>query len=490
MSTVADGGICRLAVALPRGRPALRLQLPPSTELLQVFDHVARETHQSPADCAKYYQLQACARAPPHEPLLLTAAADGARSLEECGLAPQAALTLRAISGSAASSPREKPEALTPAQVAAAVEEADRKATELEKVELFCAFTGADRGTAATILARVGWVVESATNHFFEVGFEEVEVEDVEEEEEEEAEEVEEIEEIEETVSSTQDHDRRTVTVEDHEPGPPRPLDVYSENGGSAALPAEKSDLTAVPQLSPQSLLPPPEPEPEPEPEPRAVPEGVTPPSGRDAWRTHDSQAKHLLHDWLAAGGLQSFAESWAEVGLDALEDFRQLVLQDSPADRPSGDAGGGIGSIQWALLPEPRPRLFEAARALRLLRMIDDAAESQGTAAPLPPVPSASSGAADPTVVGEEGEEGEQEDDGGGGGYHSPSFSGLSLSDWLSDAKLSEYEEMLVGRGGLVLADVAYVTQEELLEVGMEKEFHRKRFLRMAARAGTSTSL
>jgi hypothetical protein len=83
--------------------------------------------------------------------------------------------------------------------------EAERRAFELEKVEMFCAFTGvsshtshyrppiqlaatfpytflysslppyafagADRRTATAVLARVGWELEAATDLFFEAGF-------------------------------------------------------------------------------------------------------------------------------------------------------------------------------------------------------------------------------------------------------------------------------------------------------------------------------
>ena len=38
--------------------------------------------------------------------------------------------------------------------------------------------------------------------------------------------------------------------------------------------------------------------------------------------------------------------------------------------------------------------------------------------------------------------------------------------------------------RGGLLLEDVAHATEEELIAVGMEKAFHRKRFLRHRAAA------
>ena len=96
---------------------------------------------------------------------------------------------------------------------------------------------------------------------------------------------------------------------------------------------------------------------------------------------------------------------------------------------------------------------------------MIDDAADAQGTAAPFPPAPPAPS----------DGDAGTEE---AGTGARSG-----SLSEWLRDAKLSEYEAMLVDAGGLALADIPHVTQEELLTIGMEKEFHRKRFLRMARR-------
>lgn len=430
-------GDCSIAVALP-GRRALRLRLPAGAELQQVFDGVARETSQSPEDCAKHYQLQARASEPPYDPRLLTAEADGTRTLSECGLVPQAALVLKAIPGSAAATPRDgasDSSGLVGGALADAVEaaaEADRKAMELEKVEMFCAFTGADRRTANAILARVGWVLENATNHFFEAGLEGGEGAEGDEE----VQEVHGVDVVE--AGPGQDHDRHEVTVEHSEPAP------EGRHGG-----LQHGSSGGVPET-----VPVPEPEPEQETRRESLAEGVTPPSGRDAWRTHDDQAKHLLHDWLAVGGLKSFADSWAGVGLDSLQDFRDF-WQACPAP----------GSEQWVLLPDPRPRPFEVARARRLLAMIDDAADAQGTAAPFPPAPPAPS----------DGDAGTEE---AGTGARSG-----SLSEWLRDAKLSEYEAMLVDAGGLALADIPHVTQEELLTIGMEKEFHRKRFLRMARR-------
>jgi hypothetical protein len=438
---------CRLAVAVP-GRAALRLRLPAGAALQRVFESVAQEIGQSAEDAAKYYQLKVCASEPPHEPRLLTAAADGSRTLFECGLMPQSALVLKAIAGSAASSPRDgassSPELIRASSTdeAEAAAEADRKAMELEKVEMFCAFTGADRRTAAAILARVDWVLENATNHFFEAGLEGIDgVEEAEGE-------------AGDPARSAQDHDRRAETVEDTDSGPDG-LYVNSQShssGGGCGAP--EMDVASAAALHAQPL---PRSEPGPEAEQERLrgmlSEGVTPPSGRDAWRTHDDQAKHLLHDWLVVGGLQSFADSWAEAGLDALQDFRDFWT-----------ASPEPGSEQWALLPEPRPRLFELARADRLLAMIDAAADVQRTAAPFPP--------AAPVLS-----------DGAGAEEAAYGARAGTLSDWLSDAKLSEYEAMLIDEGGLALADIPHVSQEELLIIGMEKEFHRKRFLRMARR-------
>eukprot|EP01043_Picozoa_sp_COSAG02_P012695 COSAG02_NODE_494_length_21161_cov_48.367534_6_plen_439_part_00 len=435
---------CRLAVAVP-GRSALRLRLPAGAALHQVFESLAQEIGQSLEDVAKYYQLQACASEPPHRSRLLTAAADGSRTLSECDLTPQSALVLKPIAGSAASSPRDGASSsseltrASSADAAAAVAEADRKAMELEKVEMFCAFTGADRRTAAKILARVDWVLENATNHFFEAGVEGVDgVEgeipdagDVDQGD---------------SARSAQDRDRRSETVEDSKSGPVGMYVNSQSDSSGGAVPEQATSWGAqfTQPLSPSEAGPESE---------QRLSEGITPPSGRDAWRAHDDQAKHLLYDWLVVGGLQAFADSWVEAGLDALQDFRDFWL-DCPAH----------GSEQWALLPEPRPKLFEVARARRLLAVIDAAAGVQRTAAPVPPAaPLQSDGAG-------------AEDAGSG-------VRAGSISDWLSEAKLSEYEALLVDEGGLALADIPHVSQEELLVIGMEKEFHRKRFLRMARR-------
>lgn len=420
---------CKLAVALPGSRRPLRLRLPADAQLHRVFDYVAQETGQSQHDCAKDYQLQACASEPPHEIRHLSAA-DGTRTLSECGLVPQSAIALKSIAGSTPrGSVTNSMESVTAAPADPA--EADRKAMELEKVEMFCTFTGADRRTAAAILARVDWVLESATNHFFEMGLERGEG----------------IEDFGGMDTLEAPHPRRdqnagTAAAGERESGPavgsqPNTRGNAAENASPSPAPQPQQGSGAEQEISRELLS-----------------EGVTPPSGRDSWRTHDDQAKHLLHDWLAIGGLQSFADRWAEVGLDALDDFKEFWL-----------APPNPGSERWALLPEPRPRLFEVARARRLLAMIDAAAEAQGTDAPIPlALPEHAGGT---TIEGATGP-----------GGHSG-----SLSEWLSDAKLSEYEPVLVDKGGLVLGDIAYVTQEELMEIGVEKEFHRKRFLRMARR-------
>ena len=420
MSNASSDTNCRLAIKLPpsHGGHILQLQLPESAELREVFAAVSRETH--PAAVDPYFRLQACSPDPPHGPLFLTAAADGGRTLAACGLAPQAAIALTPIPGSG--SPRRdrdggvgQPAAPAPPSTAAETEEADRKALELEKAAQFCAFTGAESQTAATVLARVGWVLDRAIDHFFEAGLEEDEEEGA--------------------AKDAQDHDRpgaAAASVDQEAPadggesrlssGPP---DMYTEAGEPEV------------EVEPERML---EPEPEPEPEPgrSPLPEGVTPPSARDAWRTHGEQARYLLQDWLEVGGLQSFGASWQEAGLDALEDLRAL--------RSEGDA-----ALLTALLPEPRPRIFEQGRLRRLLDWIDAEAAAQGTPTPRPPP---HPGGADEPPPG-------------------------SLGQWLSDAKLSDYDGLLVGVGGLVVADIPHVTNDELVAVGVDKEFHRKRFLR-----------
>ena len=52
---------------------------------------------------------------------------------------------------------------------------------------------------------------------------------------------------------------------------------------------------------------------------------------------------------------------------------------------------------------------------------------------------------------------------------------------DFLVGANLGQYLEVLVAQGGLALADVQAVTDDDLLHFGITKEFHRKRFLREA---------
>ena len=55
------------------------------------------------------------------------------------------------------------------------------------------------------------------------------------------------------------------------------------------------------------------------------------------------------------------------------------------------------------------------------------------------------------------------------------------SAREFLAGANLSRYSEELLAPGGLTLAGVRAVTDDDLLRAGITKEFHRKRFLREA---------
>ena len=55
----------------------------------------------------------------------------------------------------------------------------------------------------------------------------------------------------------------------------------------------------------------------------------------------------------------------------------------------------------------------------------------------------------------------------------------------FLFESKLSRYSAELVTNGGLQLGDIRHVTEEQLLAAGIQKEFHRKRFLREARNLG-----
>ena len=56
------------------------------------------------------------------------------------------------------------------------------------------------------------------------------------------------------------------------------------------------------------------------------------------------------------------------------------------------------------------------------------------------------------------------------------------SVEDFLNGAKLPEYTAILLGFG-LNLASIKEVNEDELFEAGIIKEFHRKRYIRVAKR-------
>ena len=55
------------------------------------------------------------------------------------------------------------------------------------------------------------------------------------------------------------------------------------------------------------------------------------------------------------------------------------------------------------------------------------------------------------------------------------------SLHDFLIEAKLSRYSDQLIAQGGMRLDQIKEVTEDQLLCLGVTKEFHRRRFLREA---------
>ena len=57
------------------------------------------------------------------------------------------------------------------------------------------------------------------------------------------------------------------------------------------------------------------------------------------------------------------------------------------------------------------------------------------------------------------------------------------NLSDFLDNAKLAQYKEQLSNIMNLSLNEIKDITDEELSGYGIEKEFHRKRFLRHASK-------
>ena len=55
------------------------------------------------------------------------------------------------------------------------------------------------------------------------------------------------------------------------------------------------------------------------------------------------------------------------------------------------------------------------------------------------------------------------------------------SVLEFLIEAKLSRYADQLVAQAGLQLGEIKAVTEDQLVGVGVTKEFHRRRFLREA---------
>ena len=54
-------------------------------------------------------------------------------------------------------------------------------------------------------------------------------------------------------------------------------------------------------------------------------------------------------------------------------------------------------------------------------------------------------------------------------------------MHDFLIEAKLSRYSDQLIAQGGMRLDQIKEVTEDQLLCLGVTKEFHRRRFLREA---------
>ena len=55
------------------------------------------------------------------------------------------------------------------------------------------------------------------------------------------------------------------------------------------------------------------------------------------------------------------------------------------------------------------------------------------------------------------------------------------SVLDFLIEANLSRYADLLIAQGCLQLNEIKAVTENQLLGLGVTKQFHRLRFLREA---------
>ena len=55
------------------------------------------------------------------------------------------------------------------------------------------------------------------------------------------------------------------------------------------------------------------------------------------------------------------------------------------------------------------------------------------------------------------------------------------SVVEFLIEAKLSRYRHQLITQGGLQLNEIKAITEDQLLGLGVMKQFHRLRFLREA---------
>ena len=55
------------------------------------------------------------------------------------------------------------------------------------------------------------------------------------------------------------------------------------------------------------------------------------------------------------------------------------------------------------------------------------------------------------------------------------------SAVEFLIEAKLSRYSHQLIPQGGLQLNEIKAITEDQLLGLGVTKQFHRLRFLREA---------
>jgi len=104
--------------------------------------------------------------------------------------------------------------------------------------------------------------------------------------------------------------------------------------------------------------------------------------------------------------------------------------------------------ALESGMLCEIGVKVFDAARIIRMLK--------EGGEAPAPPALRMREGQ---TVA--------------------------TANAFLFESKLSRYSAELVTNGGLQLGDIRHVTEEQLLAAGIQKEFHRKRFLREARNLG-----